>query len=290
MLRIAKANVYIWRKHKGGTMIKQKILSATLMSIAVVILFGLGTPVMAESPNETPPGLGTKVAAGQDAALSRLKTRADNEIARRVNALTKLMARINDIKRLTSDQKTTLTTEVQDQINALNTLKTKIDADTDIATLRTDVQSIVKSYRTYALFIPKTYIIVHANRLLDIVDALTTIQGKLQTRIDEAKAAGNDTTAMQNLIADMTTKLADAKTQATNAINAVLPLTPDGYPGNKATLQSARTMLVTARQDIQAAHKDEQQIRQNLVKLGVKVNAKITPVGASPTVTVTPTP
>jgi hypothetical protein len=81
----------------------------------------------------------------------------------------------------------------------------------------------------------------------------------------------------------MTTKLTNAKTQATDAINAVLPLTPDGYPGNKTTLQSARSMLVMARQDIQAAHKDEQQIRQDLVKSGVKVNAKITPVGPTPT-------
>lgn len=232
---------------------------------------------------QTPTGIPTRIAARQDAIISRLKTRADNEITRRVNALTKLMSRIGDMKRLTPDQKTSLTAQVQDEINALQTLKTKIDADTDIATLRTDVQSIVKSYRVFALFIPKMYIMAHADRLLDIVDTLTGIQGKLQTRIDAAKTAGNDTTAMQNLISDMTAKLADAKTQATNAINAVLPLTPDGWPGNKTTLMSARTMLGTARQDIQAAHKDEQLIRQDLVKLGVKVNAKITPVGPTPT-------
>lgn len=226
---------------------------------------------------------GARGAALQATVISRLKTRADNEITRRINALTLLMGRINDIKRLTTDQKNTLTSQIQDQINSLNTLKTKIDADTDLATLRTDVQSVVQSYRIFALFIPKTYIIIRGDRLLDIVDLLTGIQGKLQTRIDAAKSAGNDTTAMQSLIADMTSKLADAKTQATNAINAVTPLTPDGYPANKATLQSARTMLVTARQDIQAAHQDEQKIRQDLVNLGIKVNAKITPVGPTPT-------
>lgn len=259
-------------------MIKQKYTNGILItSLALVSIFTLGAPIVfAQSP-------ATKAAAHQDAVITRLKTRADNEITRRVDALNRLIDRLNGIKRLTSTQKTDLTSQVQDQINALNTLKAKVDADTDLAVLRTDVQSIIKSYRIFALFIPKTYIIAHADRLLDVVDILVGIQGKLQTRIDTAKTAGNDVTSMQNLITDMTTKLTDAKTQATNAINAVLPLTPDGYPGNKTILQSARTMLVTARQDIQAAHKDEQQIRQDLVKMGVKVNAKITPVGPTPT-------
>lgn len=198
---------------------------------------------------------GVRAVYAQSPAMSRLKTRGDNEITRRVSELTKVVMRITDIKRLSTDQKTSLTTDVQGQIDALNTLKTKIDADTDIATLRADVQSIVKSYRIFALYIPKTYIIVHADRLLDIIDDLTVMQTKLKER------GGSE-----SLLADMTTKLTDAKTQATNAINAVMPLTPDGYPGNKTTLQSARTMLVAARADIQAAHKDGQQIRQILAK------------------------
>lgn len=221
-----------------------------------LIIALLSFSVFATSPvfAQTPTSVATRAAARQDALISRLKTRADNEITRRVSALTKLQDRINSIKRLTSDQKTSLTSQVQDQITALDTLKAKINADTDIATLRTDVQSIVKSYRIFALYIPKMYIIAHADRLLDIIDVLTGIEGKLQAR------GGS-----QSLLSDMTAKLADAKTQATNAIDAVLPLTPDGYPANKTTLSSARTMLVTARKDIQAAHKDGQQIRQALM-------------------------
>lgn len=277
--------LYNSQSPKEARMTGKNTITYLVSMLAVAGTLAIGTPtVLAQAPTGgIPTGAGAKAAVRQDAVISRLKTRADNEITRRVNALTLLSGRINDIKRLTTDQKNTLTSQITDQINALTTLKTKIDADTDLATLRTDVQSIVQSYRIFALYIPKTYIIVRADRLLDLVDAFTTLQGKLQTRIDTAKTAGDDITAMQSLMTDMTGKLADAKTQATNAINAVLPLTPDGYPGNKATLQSARTMLVTARQDIQGAHQDEKQIRQDLVKLGVKVNAKITPVGATPT-------
>ena len=215
--------------------------------IAIFALFFFTAPVvLAQAP-------ASRSAVRQDAVMSRLKTRADNEITRRVAALTRLLGRITEMKRVSSDQKTTLTSQVQEQIDALNTLKTKIDADGDIATLRADVQSIVKSYRIFALYIPKMYIIAHADRLLDVIEDLTAISEKL-------KARGGSAT----LLADMTAKLTAAKTQAQNAIAAVTPLVPDGYPGNKTTLQSARTMLVTARADIQAAHKDGQQIRQAL--------------------------
>jgi hypothetical protein len=65
-------------------------------------------------------------------------------------------------------------------------------------------------------------------------------------------------------MSDRTAKLSDATTQATNALNAVVPLTPDGYPGNKTTLESARTMLQTVRTDLKTAESDASQIRKLL--------------------------
>ncbi len=242
--------------------------------LGIISFLILGASVAYAAPTGAPPILETRAAAKQEANMSRLKTRADNEITRRVNALTRLISRISEMKRLTPEQKTSLTLQVQSEITALTTLKAKIDADTDLATLRTDVQSITKSYRIYALYIPKIYIIVHADRLLSLVDDMTALQAKLQTRIDALKAEGKDTSQMQTFISDMTTKLADAKTKAQSAIDMVVLLTPEGFPGNKATLVSARTLLQTARKDLSDAHKAAQQIRQN---------AKITPVGPTPT-------
>ena len=245
-----------------------------MIVLGIVSFFIMGASIAYAAPTGRPPALETRAAGRQDATMSRLKTRADNEITRRVNALTKLMSRISEMKRLTSDQKTGLTSQAQAEITSLNTLKAKIDADTDIATLRTDVQSITKSYRIYALYIPKMYIIMHADRLLGLVDDMTVLQAKLQVRIDALKAEGKDTSQMQAFISNMTTKLADAKTKAQSAIDMVMPLTPEGFPGNKATLVSARTLLQTVRKDLADAHKAAQQIRQN---------AKITPVGPTPT-------
>lgn len=238
---------------------------------AGLLVTSIGTPaVFAEKP-------ATKAAAKQDAVMSRLRTRADAEIDRRIAALTKLLEKINAMKRLTAEQKSAFTNGIQGQITSLNTLKTKIEGDTDIATLRTDVQSIAKAYRIFALYMPQVNIMAHADRILAVIDDMNAISTRLQTRIDEAKAAGKDTTAMQTLMTDRASKLTDATTQANNAIAAVVSLTPDGFPGNKTTLQSAQKMLQTARQDLVKALQDMQQIRELLRKAGIQTNAKITP-------------
>lgn len=234
-------------------------MNSKSMIVGLVLVSGLSlgaAPVFAVGPN------GTAATANQATRITNLQIRANTAIDNRVTRLNQLIDRINGIKRLTTDQKTTLSGQIQTEISNLQALKVKIDADTDLATLRTDVQSVVKSYRVYVVFIPKIYIIAHGDRLMDVVSALQTYEGKLQARVTNAGSPSG----LTSLLADMTAKLTDANAQAQNAINAVLPLTPDGWPGNKATLQSARTMLQTARQDIQAAWHDAQQIRQGLPK------------------------
>jgi hypothetical protein len=220
------------------------------------------TPVYAQTP-------ATRGAVRLEANVSRLKTRADAEITRRITALNGLITKINAMVRLTAGQKTTFSNGINGQISSLNTLKIKIDADTDIATLRTDVQSIIQSYRIFALYLPQVNIMSNADRILALVDEMNAISTKLQTRIDAVKTAGKDTMSMQTLMTDRASKLTDAATQANNAIAAVVPLTPAGYPGNRTTLTSARNMLQTARQDLVAAEKDATQIRQTLRSLGI---------------------
>ena len=264
----------------------------SIMNKSAIVVLGMGLflaaaglPVYAETVTtasavhpplvkETP---GARAAARDQASITRLKTRADTEITRRVAGLTELLTKINAMKRLTADQKTTFANGMNGQITSLNTLKAKIDADTDLATLRTDVQSIVKAYRIFALYMPQVNIMAHADRMLALIDEMNAISVKLQTRIDAVKVAGKDITSMMTFMTDRASKLTDATTQANNAIAAVVSLTPDGYPGNRTAMQSAQKMLQTARQDVGAAEKDATQIRELLRAAGVQTNAKITP-------------
>lgn len=196
--------------------------------------------------------------------------RADNEIAARINSLNLLVARINDIKKLSTDTKNLLTTQVQSQLTALNATKTKIDADTDINTLRTDIQSIFTSYRIYALFIPKTHILVGADGILQAVSSFTDIQNRLQADIQKAQSEGKDVSALSADLSDMQFKVADAQTQANNAVNVVTPLQPqvDMTP-YKSAFQTARSALQTALHDLQAARQDAVNIIQGLKQMRV---------------------
>ncbi len=195
---------------------------------------------------------------------TNLKTRADNEIQRRITALTDLITRINKFKKLTADQKASFSTSIQTEITNLTTLKAKIDADTDSTTLKADVKSIVTDYRVFAFYIPQIRMLDTADRMLALADSMTIYTTKLDARITEASGNGKDVTLAKAALLDMQTKIADARTQAQSVITLVVALTPAGYPANKTTLQSAKATLMTAKKDLEAARKDGISILQAL--------------------------
>jgi len=160
------------------------------------------------------------------------KTNALNEINRRLESLNKLITKITSITRLDSTQKETLIAQVQIEMAKLEDLKSKITNETDKDALQVLKKSVYDSYRIYGLFIPKIEIILHADRIINLANALaakTTQSGLLEI-------------------------LASSKAKAQSAIDLVLPLTPEGYPDNKVTLQKARDLLRDARTNLNTVY------------------------------------
>jgi hypothetical protein len=210
--------------------------------------------------------------------IPRIKTHADQEITRRIQGLNKLIARVNDMKKVSASVKSSLAAEVQTEIGNLTSLKAKIDAETDLTALRTDVKSITQSYRIYALIIPQGHILATADRALSIVDLMTAAAAKIQTRIDADKAAGKDVTAETSALLDFTAKVADAKIQAQAAITLVTGLTPDNgdqtkFQANKQALVSAREKIRVANQDLKTAEREVKQAVESL-KISASVKGK----------------
>ena len=258
-------------------------IGIVLLTVVVTPAFAIERPA-ADTMHTGSTGAGLrqeKMEARTEKITDNLQARADQEISRRLESLQKLITRINEFKKLSASQKTSLTTQVQAQITSLTALQAKIKADTDPATVKTDVQSIIGSYRIYALFVPQIQLLGAADRLLTTSDEMSSHAAILGTKITEAQTKGQNVTDLQTLLSDMNTKIADAKTQGQNAINAVTPLTPDGYPGNKTTLQSAREMVVAGVKDLNMARQDARKIIVGLLKFG-KLST------TTPTVTVTP--
>lgn len=199
--------------------------------------------------------------------MAHLRERADRKISRRVEALNRLATRINAMKNLSDDQKTAFQALVSQYLGDLNNLKAKIEADTDVATMKADVKSISESYRIFALVMPQIKIMDTAERVAVLTEETTTLAGKLQARIAAAGSKGKDVAALNASLAELQAKIADAKIQAQNAENAVINLDPNGYPGNKAELENARNLLKAAKEDMHAARDDAKKIVQALKEL-----------------------
>jgi hypothetical protein len=238
-----------------------------IATISTAALLSLGvTSAFAQRPLIAQSGTAASGAAAQktEQRITDAKGRADNEIARRIASLNALIARINDMKKLSADSKSTLTSQIQSEVTSLTALKAKVDADTDIATLKTDIQSIVADFRIYALFIPKTHILSGADLILQATDTFADIQTKLAAKITEAQTAGKDTTALTASLTDMQSQVTNAKQQANNAVATVTPLIPDKTTNYTPALQTARISLQTARKDLDNARKDARAIISGL--------------------------
>ena len=207
------------------------------------------------------------VQAAVDAHITTAKDRADQEIDRRVAKLNDLTTQVQAMIKVSDAEKANLAGAIQAQINDLTTLKTKIDADTDTATLKTDVQSITKGYRIYVLVMPQAMIEVAADKLQTTASLFTDFSAKLQTRIAEGQAAGKDTSSATSQLNDMNAKVADVNVQMSAAVSHVSGLQPDNgdktvQASNTAALQKARADLKVAQADLVAARKDAHAIVQ----------------------------
>jgi hypothetical protein len=244
---------------------KIKKITIIIAALALLVVF---TPIKSFAVSGTLKATAQKVAsASATVKIENLKSRATHEIDRRLTALNLVLTRISTFKHITASDKAPLTSSVKTEISSLKSLEAKIQADTDLATLRADIKSIVDSYRIFLLFIPKIHLLAASDRMINIADELSSLSVKLQSKIQSAKAAGKDVTSLEELLDDITSKLADAKSLASNVQLTIIPLSPDGYPGNRSTLLAGRDMLRTGHNDlIEAAH-DAQKIIQGLKSL-----------------------
>ena len=199
---------------------------------------------------------------------ANLKERAKREITRRITFLNELLVKLDKIKKISDSDKQALKTQIQTQIDGLNTLQTKIDSDTDLTTLRTDVKSIINGYYIFAFFRVKIELLVSAERMSTTADNLNTIYTKLQTRVADAKSQGKDTALLESELSNMLSKINDAKAQYLAVETELGALTSQGFPGNKSTLLDARSKIKLGAQDLRSAHELAMKIRQGLGEIG----------------------
>ena len=224
-----------------------KILKTAVLILLLINVFTL--PTWAITPLQerldakltTAP---TKAATLNATRLTKIQQRADTMIIDRITSLQNLLTHLSDDKKLSSDETTTLTTEINTAISNLQTLKAKIDADTDAVTALSDTKTIITSYHVYAIFEPQIRLLLIVDNLSSQAAKLQTLTTQIQSLADTLKSQGKDTTAINTALSDINTQLTTITTKLT---------------ADQTTLTS-----VTVTEDIATAEKTFTQVRQDL--------------------------
>ena len=211
----------------------------------------------------------TSASVKLQARITTAKSHANQEIDRRITALTALNTRVEALVKVSATVKATIANQLGTQISNLTTLKTKVGADTDIATLKADSKSITDSYRIFVLVIPQARIAVASDSLQTTGSSMFALATKLKARVDAAVAAGADGASLNASVDDLYAKIGDANIQSDAAVSEVASLTPDlgdkaKMAANDQALKDARAKLTVTMQELRAARKDMSSIMSAL--------------------------
>jgi hypothetical protein len=176
--------------------------------------------------------------------LPALKAAVTARIDLRVAALAKDAAAVTAAKHLTDADKATLTSLISADTSAMNSLKTKVAGETTAAALKADATSMVDDYRIFLLVGPKVRLTIAGDAEQAAITKLQTVHDKLADLVAKAKAAGKDTTAAEQKLADMAAMITKAQGSLNGQVAAVLAI----QPGPDGT--TIKSKVATVRQSI----------------------------------------
>jgi hypothetical protein len=189
-------------------------------------------------------------------------TKADKEIEKRIESLNNTLEKISGMKNVSDSEKASIKLDVQAEITKLEALKSKIDSDTDLATVKKDLASITTGSRIYMLVIPRMNILASVDKVNTISTMLETIVVKLTARVGELKASGTDVAAVEMALAGITKKITDARGEALTAETSVSDLVPDN--GDKAKIESNNLSLKSAKANMKTANQNLEDARKSI--------------------------
>ena len=196
----------------------------------------------------------------------------DTLITSRLTSLNTLNGKISSdlsAHKITSDQASALQSDVSTNQNGLNTLKTKLDAETVAKNARQDVLNIFLQFRIYAVVLPRDYRHLEMDIEINAKDVMQGAASTIKTAIGSAPA--DKQSQLNSLYSDYEKQVAAAETQLDIAQKDFPAMTPEDFNQNRTSYESTRlaldNALKSARADLHQAAKD---LRQMANILGIK--------------------
>ena len=216
--------------------------------LAAVVVGGLAVPAGAATP--TPSAASTR--ASGPTTLATVQADGAAAIAQRETQLGKLTAKL--AAEPACDAGGAQAARLPGDASGLTALGAKLAADTDVATAKNDLRSIFDDYRIYLVVTPQVFTLTACGHIRSATDQLVGIEATLTTRVDAAAAAGKDMTAARADLADMTAKIASARSAGDAAASSLSGIVPDR--GDQSVLASNQAAVAAARAGLTGAHGD----------------------------------
>ncbi len=221
--------------------------------------------------------------------IDPLRAALDKQIAGRISSLQELIDKVGKSGLGASDQ-ATVDGELNSLIADLKALKTKVDAETTLAALQADFQTLNSKSHLYRSVTQWVQLLVGAEKLIASEPDLATLQSKVAAEV-AAAPAGPETADAQIYLNDLKLALADGTSLVAPLPAKLLAITPAQLADGSAdaVLAAAKVTLFHAAWDFQlarwAGHWAENEIKE------ATATPKSTPVAtptATPAATATP--
>ncbi len=217
-----------------------------------------------------------------------LKPAADNQITREIARLQALSGAIGKDASLSVSEKAVLTGEIGKLVATLQSLKTKIDAETTLTAVQADYVNLTAAFKADRNVSSWIKLILGVDEMTADGKALDLQAIQFAAQI-AALPVGTDTAEVQALLADLKTNSTAAQGLVAPLHAQLLALNPSNVASGAAatSLHQIRVTAFLASWDLARARHDARDLKHELKEL--QPEAKPTPT-PTPTPTVTPTP
>ncbi len=230
--------------------------TAGVLAIAVATL----VPAAASASTTTPAAATTSclaqaIAVKQSTSVDTLRASGDCQVQLRLTTLGRLSAAVASSTVITADHAAALNAIISGTESSLQALGAKIDADTTVSDLRTDIRAIRTQNRVYTL-VSRQVALVRADDQVDATAAdLTARAGQLQAAIAAGQSAGKNESAAAARLAAMQRFIAAAEAKVNGQAALLLALTPAQWDSGSArpVLNADNRAVVAARRDLRIA-------------------------------------
>jgi len=213
--------------------------------------------------------LGAKTAAIDPVKLQDLGVKM---IDKRVTAIQKYDDLLSKTKYVSQPILDQIRGELNRVKGELEALKTKIQGETDIATLKADVKSIGTNYRVYQVLLPQSSGFVAVDRIKAYEAQLNELKSKTSSKADELEKAGKDVSAIRSLITTAEGNLSAGSSNIAAAESKFAAMTISDPEGARTLKLDGKTALVNAKQNFSEARKNLRDAVQEIKKLAKPAN------------------